>query len=447
MLASGARRGRRRRGAAAKQVLKRIFLARLFVSLRVSLEDICTRFEKTKVNFVFLARLFVSLHGKGMTEIKRTMQKQVSTDIFKFEVEGGVAGYHAMLRITNPRLTYAEQVDCLLAAYGQLVAETLPGSVAVMKRFFLSDAANQAAHLQALLIENADGAVSIVEQPPLDGTKIALWAYLQQGVQTRVLPHGDHEVSHGAYRHLWSASNWNKAAKSEYQMRLLFNDYIMRLAEQGCRLADNCIRTWIFVQNVDVNYAGVVKARNEVFHTQNLTENTHFIASTGIAGRHADPEVLVQFDAYAIEGVQPEQIHYLYAPTHLNPTYEYGVSFERGTYVDYGDRRQVFISGTASINNKGEIVHPGDVRKQTLRMWENVETLLAEAECTYEHVGHMIVYLRDMADYTVVKEMYDERFPTVPKVYLQAPVCRPGWLIEMECMAVKAISDDRYPRY
>ena len=382
-----------------------------------------------------------------MTEIKRTMLKQVSTDIFKFEVEGGVAEYHAMLRITTPRLTYAEQVDCLLAAYGQLVAETLPGSVAVMKRFFLSDAANQAAHLQALLIENADGAVSIVEQPPLDGTKIALWAYLQQGVQARVLPHGDHEVSHGAYRHLWSASNWNKAAKSEYQMRLLFNDYIMRLAEQGCRLADNCIRTWIFVQNVDVNYAGVVKARNEVFHTQNLTENTHFIASTGIAGRHADPEVLVQFDAYAIEGVQPEQIHYLYAPTHLNPTYEYGVSFERGTYVDYGDRRQVFISGTASINNKGEIVHPGDVRKQTLRMWENVETLLAEAECTYEHVGHMIVYLRDMADYTVVKEMYDERFPTVPKVYLQAPVCRPGWLIEMECMAVKAISDDRYPRY
>lgn len=375
------------------------------------------------------------------------MQEQTSIDIFSFEVENGVAEYHAMLRITNPRLTYAEQVDSLLTAYGKLVSETLPGAVAVLKRFFLSDAANQAAHLQAMLIENSDGAVSIVEQPPLDGTKIALWVYLQRGVQTRVLPHGDYEVSHNGYRHLWTGSNWNKASKSEYQMRLLFNDYIMRLSEQECRLADNCIRTWIFVQNVDVNYAGVVKARNEVFHTQNLTSETHFIASTGIAGRHAAPEVMVQFDAYAIEGIRPEQIHYLYAPTHLNPTYEYGVSFERGTYVDYGDRRQVFISGTASINNKGEIVHPGDVRKQTLRMWENVETLLAEAECTYEHVGHMIVYLRDMADYTVVKEMYDERFPTTPKVYLLAPVCRPGWLIEMECMAVKAIANDEFPTY
>lgn len=375
------------------------------------------------------------------------MQEQTSIDIFRFEVEQGVAEYHAMLRITNPRLTFAEQAEALLAAYEQLVTEQLPGAVAVMKRFFLSDAANQADHLQALLLENSHCALSIVEQPPLDGTKIALWVYLQRGVQARMLPHGDYEVSHGAYRHLWSGTNCNKASKAEYQMRLLFNDYIMRLAEQGCRLADHCIRTWLFVQNVDVNYAGVVKARNEVFLTQGLTSDTHFIASTGIAGRHADPEVLVQMDAYAIDGIQPEQIHYLYAPTHLNPTYEYGVSFERGTYVDYGDRRQVFISGTASINNRGEVVHPGDIRKQTLRMWENVETLLAEAECGYEHVGHMIVYLRDVADYTVVREMYDERFPSTPKVFLLAPVCRPGWLIEMECMAVKAITNNKYPNY
>jgi enamine deaminase RidA (YjgF/YER057c/UK114 family) len=152
-------------------------------------------------------------------------------------------------------------------------------------------------------------------------------------------------------------------------------------------------------------------------------------------------------DAYAVDGIQKEQVHYLYAPSHLNPTYEYGVSFERGTYIDYGDRRQVYISGTASINNKGQVVHPGDIRKQTLRMWENVETLLAEAECSFDHVGHLIVYLRDIADYIVVKEMFEERFPDIPKVYLLAPVCRPGWLIEMECMAVKAMKEERFPAY
>lgn len=373
--------------------------------------------------------------------------QQTSIDVFKFEVENGVSEYHAMLRITNPRLTYGEQVDALLAAYEHLVTNELPDAVPVLKRFFLSDAANQTNHLLAALLECSNCALSVVEQPPLDGTKIALWVYLQKDVQVRTLPHGDYEVSHGAYRHIWSGYNFNKASKSEYQTRLLLNDYVLRLAEQGCSLAGNCIRTWFFVQNVDVNYAGVVKARNEVFLTQGLTSETHFIASTGIAGRHADPEVLVQMDAYAVDGLQPGQVHYLYAPTHLNPTYEYGVSFERGTYVDYGDRRQVFISGTASINNRGEIMYPGDIRRQTQRMWENVETLLTEAECTFEHVGHLIVYLRDISDYAVVRDMFEERFPSIPKVYLQAPVCRPGWLVEMECMAVKPIAEEAYSPY
>lgn len=375
------------------------------------------------------------------------MKKQVTIELSGFEVPNGVAEYHAILRIINPRLTYIEQVNYLLDAYTQLLEEELEGAISVFKRFFLSDAANQTTYLLSVLGERTTGALSIVEQPPLDGTKIALWVYLQKGVQAQTLSNGLVEVKHGEYRHLWTAYNFNQASNSEEQTRILLNDYIAQLEEQGCRLADNCIRTWFFVQNVDVNYMGVVKARNEVFATQNLTKNTHFIASTGIAGRHANPKVFVQMDAYAVEGLNPEQVHYLYASTHLNPTYEYGVSFERGTYIDYGDRRQVFISGTASINNKGEIVHPGDVCKQTERMWENVETLLKEAECSFDHVQHLLVYLRDISDYSVVSEMFEKRFPTIPKVYLLAPVCRPGWLVEMECMAVKPLSDNHFIAY
>ena len=368
-------------------------------------------------------------------------------EISRYEVQEGVSEYHVMIHVDNPRLTYAEQVESVLSAYTQLLEGELNGAVAVFKRFFLSDAANQSDYLQTLLMGQKACPLSMVEQPPLNGTKIALWVYLQKGVALKALSHGMYEVKHGAYRHLWMAGACHGASDAEAQTRQLFDDYITQLQEQGCTLADHCLRTWFFVQNVDVNYAGVVKARNEVFATQNLTNQTHFIASTGIAGRHANHRVSVLMDAYAVQGICQEQIRYLYAPTHLNPTYEYGVSFERGTAVDYGDRRQVFISGTASINNKGEVVHPGDIRKQTLRMWENVEVLLAEAECTFEHVSHLLVYLRDVADYTVVKEMFDERFPNLPKVYLLAPVCRPGWLIEMECMAVKNIRNERFPAY
>ena len=365
-------------------------------------------------------------------------------DICCFDNGTEVREYHAMIHITRQRLTYAQQLEAIMAVYDGLL-EHLPDTHAVFKRYFLSDAANQADDI--IVGDITDCAKSIIQQAPLDGTKIALWVWLMSDVQTGLTKSGLYEVKHGQFRHLFNASAHNLAANSEYQMRLLFNEYIMQLAEEGCKLADNCIRTWLFVNDIDLNYGGVVRARNQVFFTQGLTQHTHFIASTGIGGRQADPNVLSQMDNYAIAGIQPEQIHYLYAPTHLNRTSDYGVSFERGSYIDYADRRHVFISGTASINNKGEILFPKDVEKQTRRMWENVEALLAEADCNYDDVMQMIVYLRDVADYELVRQLYEERFPDKPYIIVHAPVCRPGWLVEMEVMATKKINNPELPAF
>ena len=381
-----------------------------------------------------------------MSNILQTMHDEhTRTELFRFEGTGDVCEYHAMIHANDPMRSYNEQLEDVFGAYNRLITSELKGAHAVFKRYFLSDATNQADSV--LLADMTDCAKSIIQQAPLDGTKVALWVYLMTNVETSVKPSGLYEVRHGNYRHLWNGSAHNLAANSEYQTRLLFNEYNMQLIQEECTLEANCIRTWLFVNDVDLNYGGVVRARNQVFFTQGLTVNTHFIASTGIGGRQQDPNVLSQMDNYAIAGVKKEQIHYLYAPTHLNRTSDYGVSFERGTTVDYGDRRHVFVSGTASINNKGEIMYPGDVRKQTHRMWENVETLLKEAECTYDDVCYMIVYLRDTADYAIVRQLYEERFQGKPYVIVHAPVCRPGWLVEMECMAVKKADHPEFPRF
>ena len=370
--------------------------------------------------------------------------EHAGADVFCFDCGTDVREYHAMIQITDRRLPFATQLEAVISAYDELL-NRLPDTQAVFKRYFLSDAANQADDV--VVADVTDCAKSIIQQAPLNGTKVALWVWLMTGVQTGMTKSGLYEVRHGDFRHMFNASAHNLAANSEYQMRLLFNEYVMQLAEEGCTLADNCIRTWLFVNDIDLNYGGVVRARNQVFFTQGLTQNTHFIASTGIGGRQQDPNVLSQMDNYAIAGVKPEQIHYLYAPTHLNRTSDYGVSFERGTYVDYADRRHVFISGTASINNKGEVMYAKDVEQQTRRMWENVEALLAEAECSFDDVCEMIVYLRDIADYDLVCALYQERFPGKPVVIVHAPVCRPGWLVEMECTAVKAIDKPELPKF
>ena len=381
-----------------------------------------------------------------MNQRQQTFQfENAYAEAFQFDNGTAVKEYHVMIHVNSSRLPYTTQLEAVMNAYNSLIEGPMKGAQAVFKRYFLSDAANQADEI--IVSDVTDCAKSIIQQAPLDGTKVALWVYLMTDVQTGLSQSGLYEVRHGDFRHLWNGSAHNMAANSEYQTRLLFNEYNMQLIEEGCTLEANCIRTWFFVNDVDLNYGGVVRARNQFFFTQGLTVHTHFIASTGIGGRQQDPNVLSQMDNYAIAGVKKEQIHYLYAPTHLNRTSDYGVSFERGTYVDYADRRQVFISGTASINNKGEVMYPKDIVKQTHRMWENVEALLAEADCTFDEVGEMVVYLRDTADYDLVKEMYEERFPGKPYVIVHAPVCRPGWLIEMECMAIKQIDKPEHAAF
>ena len=109
-------------------------------------------------------------------------QENTLVEISRFEPAEGVAEYHVMIHVTQPSLTYQEQLDTLLDTYYQLLENELKGAVAVFKRYFLSDAANQADWLAVQVPESSVCACSIVEQPPLNGTKIALWVYLQSGV-------------------------------------------------------------------------------------------------------------------------------------------------------------------------------------------------------------------------------------------------------------------------
>ena len=368
---------------------------------------------------------------------------EVTAEVAAYEPKEGVTEWHVILHVNNNQLPFGEQLGRLYEAEDRL--PEMPefwGAQYIMKRYFLSDSTNQ----QPLMRQQKNISVSLIQQQPLDGTKIAAWLYLQSGVEVRE-QNGAVVVSHNGYQHLWKMGMVKNQGDSAQQTEALLTEYETMLSKFNATLAENCIRTWFFVRDVDTNYHGLVVARRENFVQQGLTEKTHYISSTGIGGSPADTKALVQLGTYAITGLEPDQQHYLYAPTHLNPTYEYGVTFERGTVVEYGDRDHIFISGTASINNKGEVEHIGDIILQTKRMWKNVEALLKEGNSDFDDVMQIIVYLRDTADYEVVKALFAERFPHIPTVITLAPVCRPTWLVEMECIAVKERQNEKFRKF
>lgn len=375
---------------------------------------------------------------------KNTISK---TKSFVFKNNTDVQEYHLIIEIKNKHLTYQEQLQNLFETFKETLAETYPNAIPVFARFFLSDAYNQIKTLKEKTDRYIPCAISYIQQSPANGTKIALWVYLISKVKVTMLAPNICKIHHGEYKHFFAVNMHGLGNNSEIQTKSILQDYIHKINKEKCTLKDDCIRTWFYINDIDNNYAGMVKGRNKIFDQENLTDNTHFISSTGIGGQSANPHELIQMDAYSIKGLKKNQVKFLYALHYLNRTSEYHVRFERGTIIDYGDRRHVFISGTASINNKGKVVYPEDIKKQTQRMWENTEALLLEADMSFKNIGEIVVYLRDIADYEIVNYLFRKRFPNIPYLILKAPVYRPEWLIEMECMGVKAQTNSNFNKF
>ena len=364
-----------------------------------------------------------------------------------FRANSGDAEHYVAIE-APAHLSLPRQIDAIAQRYAEaLQSLRLAPDSAVFRRLYLSDAANQAALVRdsSLYREPLDSpvAVSLVQQPPLSGAKLAMLAYHLEAsaplLKTRT-DGGDLLLQKGALRHLWTTQlcSTNTAAPSpaSEQTREVFNRLIGTLQEQGGTLAENCLRTWIYVKDVDVFYQDMVAARTALFTQHGLTRDTHSLASTGIEGTCSHRYDVVLMDAYSVLGLVPGQVSYLNAYDRLCHTRDYNVTFERGTRIAYADRAHLLISGTASIDAAGQVMHRGDVARQLARALGNVDALLRAGGGGIEAISHFIVYLRDPSDYDVVEECFAGSFPNVPRLILRGPVCRPEWLVEVEGVAM-----------
>lgn len=333
--------------------------------------------------------------------------------------------------------------DCLNFLYlklGNILdTEKLENRTLQYCKVFLSDSQNQIKEFEESLLyqEFLKGTnLTIVEQTPLNGSKASLLIKTTDDT-TPILFHSLRLTEEEA-----------KGKNSYEQTRLLFNKYLKTIEGTDMTMERNLVRTWIYVTNIDVNYQGVVEARNDIFDKEGLTADTHYIASTGIGGATPVRHAAAAIDFLTVPNIKEEDKKYLQALEHLNPTHEYGVAFERGTRLTLPThtlhpegsqqfKQQYFISGTASINKHGDVVYEGDIVRQTGRLLENIGALLKDGDATMNDIRYFIIYLRDITDYHTVEILMNQFYPQIPHIIVEAKVCRPGWLIEMECIAEK----------
>ena len=370
-----------------------------------------------------------------------TFQGKNATDEFFFALN------------STPGVSFVVEAEALLEQYEADCSKLkCTGETEVFLRFHLSDISRQASVLRTML-GTRDSFVSFVGQPPLNGGRIILeaWHLRPPDFEKSVIDYnGTHEVDikFKNYEFLYHCCRKLKADNSSNQTFEEFTTLENALKQRGGNVAENCLRTWIYCRDVDNNYAGLVKSRRELFHQYGLTDKTNYISSTGIEGQCENHHRLIGMDSYCIFGLEAGQVEYMHALDHLSPTSEYGVTFERGTRIIFGDRSHYYISGTASIDKNSEIVHPGNVSLQTDRTIENISALLNNHDADLSDLKIAVVYLRDANDAPLVEERLQTLLPkNLPRIMVKAPICRPGWLVEIDAIGVNNSGNSSYKKF
>ena len=134
------------------------------------------------------------------------------------------------------------------------------------------------------------------------------------------------------------------------------------------------------------------------------------------------------------------------APDVLNEATAYAPtpsSFSRGLRVELPGAAMLFLSGTSAVDERGATVHAGDFAAQLLRTYRNLSRLLESEGASWRDVARTTCYLRDIdRDYATFNRLRTTFFaaigiaPLPASTAIQARLCRPDLLIEIEALAM-----------
>src|SRR5215213_9938233 len=75
--------------------------------------------------------------------------------------------------------------------------------------------------------------------------------------------------------------------------------------------------------------------------------------------------------------------------------------------VEVTGSKMLYLSGQVAIDPAGQIVGVGDLHAQTQQVFENLKVGLAAAGATFEHVVKLHLYLLDITQIQVVRDVRD----------------------------------------
>jgi enamine deaminase RidA (YjgF/YER057c/UK114 family) len=194
-------------------------------------------------------------------------------------------------------------------------------------------------------------------------------------------------------------------------------------------------RTWMWLGDILSWYDEFNAVRNQFFTERGLIgkgSRQSMPASTGIGlGLGASKQFGMDLTAVL---APKDSIKFLAAIGKQQCALNYGSAFSRASQANSPAGKTVFVSGTASIDEKGATTHIEDARGQIEATIENARAVLRDTNCRDGDVVQTVAYCKT----TEVEDVFEEfknRFRW-PWVMVIGDICRDDLLFEIEAAAL-----------
>ncbi|HSU55201.1 MAG TPA: dioxygenase [Candidatus Dormibacteraeota bacterium] len=366
------------------------------------------------------------------------------------------------------RGSFSEQAYEILETIHNVLSSTANPCALTVQTVFLRDAEDQV-ECERLLLEHFGRnmpATTYVVEPPCSGAALAVEAWGMSGDSVRVEYCGPNVVATtcDGLRWVHCSANFASLEQGLYRQASSAFCHLQKLLERAGVGFENVVRTWLYLGSITgpeegtSRYDLLNRARGDFYQSKNFGGSVRihngrqsvYPASTGIGMRGKGLAVgclafsTTRKDAFLLPLENPRQTPaYAYGPAYA----PHAPKFSRAMALVLGNYITTWISGTASIVDS-ETLFVGDAAKQTEQTLDNIERLIG-AENFQSHGVHgagaklsdlarVRIYVKRLEDVTVCREVCERRLAGVPVLYLQADVCRPDLLVEIEGVAFSA---------
>jgi len=97
----------------------------------------------------------------------------------------------------------------------------------------------------------------------------------------------------------------------------------------------------------------------------------------------------------------------------------------------------LYVSGCLPMDGEGQSIGIGDVRVQTKVVLDTIKDIVEAGGGTLADIAFNSIFLKDLADYAAMNEVYKTYFPSNPpaRYCIRADLVRPEFLVEISSVA------------